>query len=732
MRKALLILVLPFIWSSIFAQIPVSKTEIDLPLQKLLYQKEKHQKVNVLISLQKGQKLFENENVKINSRLGSVATAEISLEALPQLMQNFAIESIEYCGLESPTMDSAKYHTFTYGVHKGWGGIDRAYQGEGIIIGIVDSGIDFDHLEFRDGEDDSKSRIHSVWCQWDSTGTKPDSFSYGSIYTKSQIEDEINGITQETIPNTDHDPTNRGALGHGTHVAGISAGINGMAPKAEIIAVSTLWSSASIIDGIKYIIDEAIKANKPCVVNLSLGSMFDLHDGNGARARSYEALANYRPEGSIICAAAGNSGSSFVHWGNFSTDTMTSVYVYGDPLTLVMAIPDSMLDSIRFRVTGYNGVYDYKKDSFDSLEFYRASKWITPGKIEEDSFYEELFYKGMFEVGSVVEAKVRKLQAGSEHRMFILQIDDKADIDLRQDPPKANGLDLFRIDVEGSTTFNSWLMAVSYTYSGSLARFAKNPEALGAPSVDRYQKPDNDFTIISPAVYKETFAVGSYVNLWQYYDVLGQRQPPRWARKASGSLSTFSSKGPSVDGRTLPEITAPGQNVISAIPDYYSGWSPKVKDGTYAVSSGTSMSTPVVAGAVALYLEQNPNATLADVRDAFLNNTHEDEHTNSNGSLPNNYWGYGKLDVYRVMSGGIFFSQEELNSSGINIYPNPTSNILIIEDEIVDATILSIDGKELIKSQSNQIDVSNLTSGTYLIRIEQEEQIVNSRFVVNR
>ena len=68
----------------------------------------------MLISLQKGQTLFENENVKINSSLGSVVTAEISLEALPQLMQNFAIESIEYCGLESPTMDSVKYHTFTF------------------------------------------------------------------------------------------------------------------------------------------------------------------------------------------------------------------------------------------------------------------------------------------------------------------------------------------------------------------------------------------------------------------------------------------------------------------------------------------------------------------------------------------------------------------------------------------------------------------------------------------
>ncbi|MGB0431748.1 MAG: S8 family serine peptidase, partial [Bacteroidia bacterium] len=393
---------------------------------------------------------------------------------------------------------------------------------------------------------------------------------------------------------------------------------------------------------------------------------------------------------------------------------------------------NSMIDSLKFRVTGYSGIYDYRKDSFDSVAFYRTSKWIVPGKLIEDSFYEELYYKGFFEVGSVVEAAISDLNQGSKHRMFILQIDDKADIDLRQNPPKANGLDLFKIDVEGSATFNSWLMAVSYTYSGSLARFALNPQSLGAPTIANYQVPNNNFSIISPAVYKETFAVGSYVNLWQYYDVLGQRQPPRWARKPSGSLSTFSSKGPSVDGRTLPEITAPGQNVISAIPDYYSGWSPKVKDGTYAVSSGTSMSTPVVAGAVALYLEQNPNATLADVRKAFLNNTHEDEHTNSNGGLPNNYWGFGKLDVYRVMSGGIFFSQKELNNSGINIYPNPTSNILIIEDEFVEATILSINGKGLIKCQTSQIDVSGLKSGTYLIRIEQENQIVNARFVVSK
>ncbi len=682
MRKILFIWILLIIGANTFGQIVESKPIIDKPLSDLLKTEKDNISINVLIKLKPNQSIKSNDFIKINSRFGNLVTAQVKLNDIEKLLKNYNIQSVEFGGYEAPVMDSVKYHTFTWGVQKGWGGIDRAYQGEDIIVGIVDSGIDFDHKEFREQNDATKTRIQSIWCQWDTTGNKPDSFSYGSVYTQKQLEDEINGITQNAIPNTDYDPTNRGGLGHGTHVAGISSGINGMAPKSQIIAVSLLWTSASVIDGIKFVIDEAIRQNKPCVVNLSLGSMFDIHDGTGTKADAYKALANLRPEGTIICAAAGNSGSSNLHWGNFSADTLKSTYFYGDPIQLVMAIPDSVIDSLKFKVTGFTGNFDYSNDVFDSLEEFRSSKWITPGKLTVDSFYEDLYYKGQFEIGATVEAVLRPKSADSDYRMFILEIDDHADIDLRQKPPKANGIDLFRIDVEGSGDFNAWLMYISPTFSGSFSKIATDPEAIGAPEVTNYQLPDNDFTIIAPAVYNETFTVGAYVNRWSYFDVLGQQQPPRWARKPAGSYATFSSKGPSVDGRILPEIMAPGQNVLSAIPDYYTGWSPKVKDGNYASNSGTSMSTPVVSGAVALYLEKFPNATLSDVRADFLSNTYEDEFTESNGQLPNNYWGFGKLDVYRIMSDGIFFSQHQFKNSNIKIYPNPSSSLINIEGKI--------------------------------------------------
>ena len=65
------------------------------------------------------------------------------------------------------------------------------------------------------------------------------------------------------------------------------------------------------------------------------------------------------------------------------------------------------------------------------------------------------------------------------------------------------------------------------------------------------------------------------------------------------------------------------------------------------------MSTPAVAGAVALYLERFPGASNQEIRDALLSTAADDEFTNQIdyfGALPNNYWGYGKLDVFAAMT----------------------------------------------------------------------------------
>ena len=124
----------------------------------------------------------------------------------------------------------------------------------------------------------------------------------------------------------------------------------------------------------------------------------------------------------------------------------------------------------------------------------------------------------------------------------------------------------------------------------------------------------------------------------------------------AGLWSPFSSVGPTLDERTKPDICAPGRNIISAYSSYYREAHPTetgydvahfdVDGRTYAwhSDSGTSMSCPVVAGIIALWLEANPNLTRDDIIGVLQRTS---RHPEEGLSYPNNKYGYGEIDAYR-------------------------------------------------------------------------------------
>lgn len=199
-------------------------------------------------------------------------------------------------------------------------------QGEGVVVGIVDYGCDFMHDNFRNS--DGTSRILAIWDQNGRSG--PDSpFGYGELYSRERI----NRALQEIDPYESLGYAPQGQTGtHGTHVMDIAAGngqgtgMPGTAPNADIIFVDTNnsdvpWTgpevvgadfgdSVRLLEALAFIFEMA--GDRPCVINISLGTNGGAHDGSSLVEQGIDAMVSERPNRAVVIAAA-NSFNDGIH-----------------------------------------------------------------------------------------------------------------------------------------------------------------------------------------------------------------------------------------------------------------------------------------------------------------------------------------------------------------------------------------------------------------------------------
>ena len=203
----------------------------------------------------------------------------------------------------------------------------------------------------------------------------------------------------------------------------------------------------------------------------------------------------------------------------------------------------------------------------------------------------------------------------------------------------------------------------------------------GLPIDNQYINSDNNYMIGVPGVAKNAITVGFYVNRYSYKDTSGTENPISGFRYVPGSLSRFSSHGPTTDYRIKPEISAPGELIIAAKADKYKAKSNTVvEDGKYRVSSGSSMSSPHVAGAIALLFEKEPNLDSEKIKKILKEIAISDNFTDSEGKLPNNVWGWGKLNIFDAINKSSEISVNEENEE-MYIFPNPAKEYIKLSVE---------------------------------------------------
>lgn len=194
--------------------------------------------------------------------------------------------------------------------------------GKGVIVGIIDSGIDYTHTDFRNA--DGTSRVLFIWDQ-NIQGSPPAGFKNGTEYSNDQLNAALsNPQPLSVVPSTD-------TIGHGSAVAGVAAGNGrsssggfnkGVAPEASVIAVKlghrgveNFTRSTEVMRAIKYIIDKAEALSMPVSINISYGTNNASHDGNSLFETFIDTMAERWK--TVISVASGNEGSAGHH---FSAD----------------------------------------------------------------------------------------------------------------------------------------------------------------------------------------------------------------------------------------------------------------------------------------------------------------------------------------------------------------------------------------------------------------------------
>ena len=194
-------------------------------------------------------------------------------------------------------------------------------RGKGTLIGIVDSGIDYENAEFRN--EDGTTRIVSLWDQ-SVNGRPPAGYLAGTEYTREQIDaalaTEDKEVRRQMVKTSD-------VSGHGTAVAGIAAGngrgsegrrFRGAAPEAELIIVKMgapreggFPRTTELMRGVDYIVRKAVELRRPVAINISFGNTYGSHDGTSLVERFLNDIADMWKN--VICIGSGNEGAAAGH-----------------------------------------------------------------------------------------------------------------------------------------------------------------------------------------------------------------------------------------------------------------------------------------------------------------------------------------------------------------------------------------------------------------------------------
>lgn len=608
-----------------------------------------------------------------------VLTVDVPVSSLEALATEECIVSVEVSSPVKVQMDKARVASNAALLTGGVAPFTHSYMANGVLLGIVDQEIQVNHINFYDRFDNKKLRIKRFLNQ-----------------LKNQEYTD-----QESIEAAKYDTRNMSS-GHATHVLGIAAGADtttdyyGIAQFADLAVVATTGEDADLSDGVKYIFDYADEVNKPCVINISMGGTLGPHDGTETCNRVIESLVG---PGRLVVAAAGNSGDMDMHVGK------------------TLSGHDSLMTFQKLLASYW---YDFTMTDIwgDTAQNYEVS-FVVYDEYGDSIAYSTPFYSAVTD--SAFTHKIRTA-VGSNNVNINLdvatgvnQYNNRGNVYFEYEENYLPDDCQFGIIVRGdSGAVNMW------TYD-QLSEFTDNNM-----SDKGWSDGDADMTIgTGVGDTRNVITVGSYVS----------NGGGGWYGSSEEDVSSFSSKGPLTTGQMKPEVLAPGEVIVSSIPDdknlMYSRTANTTVNGTkyyYGEMQGTSMSSPYCAGVVAAWLEAKPDLTYDEVVDILRHTSRNDRYT---GTVPNNTSGYGKLNAYAGLIRILGLNADVTNVSAqqrvIGFLSDGIAHIAGVSGN-VSVSVVNMSGKTLyhnvydnvMAGEEMEIDMNGMPDGIYVISVNGE------------
>ena len=368
--------------------------------------------------------------------------------------------------------------------------------GRGVFVAVIDTGIDIFHPDFID--DDGNTKIYELWDQTVS-GTPPSPFVNGNVSTREEINAVLHSENGRRMFES------RDNSGHGTHVASICAGRNGVAPEAELIVVKLgdtrergFPRTTQMMTALQYVISTSSKLTKPVAINISYGHNYGDHRGNSLLETFVSQITGQWK--CSICIGTGNEGNSGRHkQGKIAAKTETILFDiapfeqnlnlqiwkdFVDTFQMVLISPSGT----RHEITDQQGKSQYM---YGNTMIFVYNGYPTPYNVRQEIYFSFIPMEGEY------------IESGQ----WELQI---SPVDIR------NG------------EYQMWL-----------------PVSAGSNQETRFLEPDKVFTLTIPSTARNVISVGAYDVRYQTY-------------------ADFSGRGDQKFCVNKPDLVAPGVGILAA------------------------------------------------------------------------------------------------------------------------------------------------------------------------